>query len=112
MLPPVGTRGRPLRDLLLSPALGESQSCVRGVVWKERVEGGVDAIEVRGLDTERSCRAERRPKDTVSMVGGASASADEEALLQQVRVVKEERRDCEVGANIFFAAAIVWPRRR
>lgn len=112
MLPPVGTRGRPLRDLLLSPALGESQSSVRGVVWKERVEGDADATEGRELDKERSCRADRRPRSTVSMVGGASALADGEALLQQVRVVNEERRDCEVGANIFFAAAIAWPQRR
>lgn len=60
VLPPVGTRGRPLRDLEDSPALGESQSRLRGVEEKFRVAGG-DRV---GADVSvRASRADRRPEN-------------------------------------------------
>jgi hypothetical protein len=51
----VGTRGRPLRDLHDSPALGASQSRVRGVEEKARVDCEVGEVRVRDL------RADVRP---------------------------------------------------
>ena len=56
-LPPVGTRGRPLRDLHDSPALGASQSRVRGVEENARVD--CEGVEVRVSDL----RAEVRPTE-------------------------------------------------
>ena len=54
-LPPVGTRGRPLRDLQDSPALGASQSRVLGV--DEKARDDCEGVEVR----VRDLRAEVRP---------------------------------------------------
>lgn len=52
MLPPVGTRGRPLRDLQDSPALGASQSRVLGVEEKAReaCEGVGAMVRERSAD--------------------------------------------------------------
>ena len=60
MLPPVGTRGRPLRDLVLSPALGESQSRAVEVEEKGR---RLEREEVTGVVFRETSAwsAERRP---------------------------------------------------
>lgn len=62
MLPPVGTRGRPLRDLRDSPALGVSQLEGWGVEEKARTVCGVEA------DGRSERRAVLRAGDGMSAV--------------------------------------------
>lgn len=91
MLPPVGHFGRPFLDLVDSPALGASQSSVRGVEEKARV-WDCWAWE------QSAWRALRRP-GLVSWVKTLTWNGGEG--IQQALVVKDEEEDsADMGAHI------------
>jgi hypothetical protein len=87
----VGTRGRPLRDLHDSPALGASQSRVLGVEEKARVD--CEGVEVR----VRDLRAEVRPGMTISK--NVVYRHGEGIGVQNGLLATERREDCAVIAT-------------